>query len=90
MEDIKLTPQKSDEMKCTYSAVVSKDGKPMISILFERGKDSAEGVIPSCDIVKSNGFSGEEIEALEEYMKANKSDFIEKAKKITNIKYMMR
>lgn len=97
MEDFslneKVTQKKLDpnqELRCTYSSVVVKDNKPMVSILFERGNDTAEGVIPACDIVKNSGFSKEEIEALENYMKEHKKEFIDNAKKISRLDYLMR
>ena len=83
-------PDPNQELKCTYSSVVVKDNKPMISILFERGSDTAEGVIPACDITKSAGFSREEVEALENYMKEHKKEFIDNAKKISRLDYLMR
>ena len=37
-----------EEMKMTYTSVVTKDNKPMISLRFERGSDVCEGVVPEC------------------------------------------
>jgi len=80
----------NQELRCTYSSVVVKDNKPMVSLLFERGSDTAEGVIPACDITKNSGFSKEEIEALENYMKEHKKEFIDNAKKISRLDYILR
>lgn len=79
----------SDEVKMTYSSVLTKDGKPMVCVRFEQGKSWAEGVIPQCEITKSEGFSAEEKEALANYLKANRKDIISRAKKISGIMNML-
>ncbi len=78
-----------NEMKMTYSAVVTgKDNKKVVRVSFERDngieKEIAEGIIPEGKIVKQNGYTQEEIESLEEYLKANSDDIIAKAKVISN------
>jgi len=75
----------NEEMKMTYTSVVTKDNKPMISLKFERGKDYCEGSIPECTISKNLGFTNEEIEGLEHYLRANKADIIEHAKSISGL-----
>ncbi len=75
----------SEEMKMTYSAVVAKDGKPVVAVRFERGTDYAEALLPDCTINKSAGFSAEEIAGLEFYLKRNKKDIGAKAKEITGL-----
>lgn len=89
-KDMQKALNPEQELSCTYSSVVVKDNKPMVSILFERGNDTAEGVIPACDIIKYSGFTSEEVEALENYMKEHKKEFIDNAKKISRIDYLMR
>ena len=75
----------SEEMKMTYSSVVAKDGKPVVAVRFERGKDYAEALLPDCSVRSSNGFSEEELAALEFYLKHNKKDIGVRAKAITGI-----
>lgn len=75
----------NEEMKMTYTSVVTKNNKPMISIKFERGKDMCEGSVPDCVISKNNGFTSEEIEGLEYYLRANKKEIIEHAKSISGL-----
>lgn len=75
----------NEEMKMTYTSVVTKDNKPLISLSFERGTDICEGTVPECIITKNNGFSDEEIEALEQYLRLNKRDIIEHAKGISGL-----
>jgi hypothetical protein len=78
-----------NEMKLTYSAVVTADGGPMVSVCFERGSDTAEGKLPDCRILSSTGFTAEEVTALEEYLQGNKDDLMETARKISGIKHLM-
>lgn len=80
--------QQDEEVKMTYSKVLTKEGKPYISVSFERGKDLAEGSIPSCKIHRNQGFQDEEISHLEKYLAENKYDIIEMAKSISNVMHM--
>ena len=73
----------NDEMTMTYTSVLTKDNKPLISLSFERGKDICEGVVPDCKITKNSGFSEEEVEALENYLRTNKKLIIENSKNIS-------
>lgn len=75
----------NEEMKMTYTSVVTKDNKPMISLRFERGDDACEGSIPECIVTKNDGFTDEEIEALEHYLRVNKKEIIEKGKSISGL-----
>lgn len=74
-----------EEMKMTYTSVLTKDGKPLISLAFERGSDICEAVVPDCKITKNSGFSDEEVEALEQYLIANKKQIINNAKGISGL-----
>ncbi len=71
----------------TYSAVVPKEGKPYIAVMFERKGGCAEGSVPACRITKSSGFSEGEVAQLENYLRENKSDIIERAKGISGIRH---
>ncbi len=75
----------NEDITFTYSSVLAKEGKPYISVMFERGADRADASIPSCKVTNSRGFSEEEVEQLEQYLKENKNNIIEKAKGITGI-----
>ena len=79
----------SDGITMTYSAIVrDKDNKKIVRVSFERkgalGEEIAEGLIPECKITKSSGFSREELQGLEEYLRANADDIMDKAKVISN------
>lgn len=59
----------SDELKMSVSPICQKDGKRVAYVSFSDSKRSAEGIIPECKITKNQGFSNEEAEQLEAYMK---------------------
>lgn len=80
-----MSLNENEEMKMTYTSVLTKDGKPLISLAFERGKDMCEGIIPDCIITKNSGFSDEEVEALEHYLRVNKKEIIADSKKISSL-----
>ncbi len=80
----------SDEVKLTISSILTKDNKPMVAVRFERGQDFAEGILPECEIQKSQGFSAEEKEALAAYLKNNRKMLLLKAKEISGITNMLK
>lgn len=75
----------NEEMKLTYSSLVVKDGKPYVSVRFERGDDFAEGGLPDCDISFAKGFTQEEIDMLQDYLRAHRKEIGEKAKAMSSI-----
>lgn len=52
------------------SAVCIKDGEKYAYVSFSDGKRFAEGKIPDCKIISSKGFTQEEEEMLEIYMRS--------------------
>lgn len=77
----------SEKLKCIYSSVLSKNGKPFVSVLFERGQDKAEGTVPDCVILRNEGFTEEEVQYLEDYLEEHRKEIIEGAKKISSFKH---
>ena len=74
---------KTDEIEMTYSGLLLKDGEKMVRVCFERGKNAfAEGIVPKGVIVKSAGFSDEEIKQLTAYMQDNAAEIIKLAKNV--------
>ncbi len=72
---------KDEELRMTYSGLLLKDGEKMVRVCFERGKSGyAEGIVPRGEIVKSSGFTKEEIGQLTVYIQENATDIINKAK----------
>lgn len=76
-----------EEMKLTYSGIVSKAGKPCVLLRFERGGDYAEYNLPECKLLQNRGFSDEEKLGIEKYIEHNEKDLLQKAKDITGIKH---
>lgn len=77
----------SQELRMTYSGLLSYKGQKTVRVKFERGKnDFAEGIVPSGIIEKSSGFSEEELEQLGDYLKLNASDIMARAKDINPIR----
>ncbi len=78
-EKEKVNAKLSDvEMTMAVSPVCVKDGKQYAFVSFTEGDKMAEGKIPDCVIVSNKGFSAEETEQLEIYMK----------RELTNLKKM--
>lgn len=59
----------SESMKMSVSQIFRKDGKKYAYVSFDDGERRAEGRIPDCKIVSSDGFDRGETVLLEEYMK---------------------
>ena len=77
------------EMKMTYSAIVrDKNNNKIVRVMFERqnggATESAEGVIPEGKIVSQSGFTADEVNQLEEYLKENSDSIMAEAKAISN------
>lgn len=56
-------------MNMSVSPICMKDGEKYAFVSFTDGKRTAEGKIPACKIMSSNGFTEEEVAQLEDYMK---------------------
>ena len=76
MKDAKISQESNPDMKLSVSPVCKKDGETYAFVTFTEECDTrllrvAEGKIPDCKIVSSNGFDEGEIGMLEMYMKQN-------------------
>lgn len=78
---------REDEVKLTHSGILVKKGRRHVSVRFERGADVAEASLPECKVLKSHGFSEEEIKGLENYLEMKNDEIFTKAKEISNIKH---
>lgn len=78
-----------EEMKMTYSGIVTADGKKKIAVTFEAGDAYAESYIPDCKITKSRGFKEEELIMLEKYLQMNQVEIAKKAKEISGLRGFM-
>lgn len=72
----------TDEVKMLISCVVEKEGRKMVRLSFLRGQDYAEGILPEGAVERSKGFTAEEVGKLEQYIRANRKDILERAKAI--------
>lgn len=79
-----------NELKMSVSAVCAKDGEQYAFVSFTDGTRSADGKIPHCRIVSSNGFTPEEVEQLEAYMKKELSQLKKMAAGIRMIDAFMK
>lgn len=80
----------ANEIKLTHSSILSIEGKPSVSVRFDRGTDYAEGSVPDAKIMKSVGFSEEEIKELEHYLSENSRDLLVRAKDISGITHWFK
>lgn len=84
-----------DEVKMLVSCVVEKEGRKIVRVSFlrgmeeERSMDYAEGILPDGIIVKSEGFSEEEVRKLEAYIRANRQEILKQAKEINPLRNWM-
>ena len=58
-----------DELKMSVSPICTKEGKKYAFVSFSDGVRTAEGKIPDCAITSNDGFSEDEVQQLEDYMK---------------------
>lgn len=90
-----------DEVKMLVSCVVEKEGRKIVRLSFlremeeghsmEKGHsmDYAEGILPEGIIVKSEGFTEEEVRKLENYIRTNRQDILKQAKEINPLRNWM-
>jgi hypothetical protein len=83
--------KQTQEIQMTYSGLLpQKDGKKIVRVVFERGKDFAEGIVPSGQIEKSSGFTPEELKQLSNYLLQNGDDILTKAKEVNPLRNWMK
>ena len=58
-----------NELNMSVSPICVKDGKKYAFVSFTDGTRTAEGKIPDCTITNNAGFSEDEVQQLEDYMK---------------------
>lgn len=76
-------------MQMLVSGISEKNGERIAYIRFEEDDCYAEGVIPSCKILKQSGFSEAEIADLELYMRQNLGMLKREAAQIDPIRGLM-
>lgn len=81
--------KQSEELRMTYSGIFTQKGQQMVRVSFERGKDFAEGILPSGKMEKSSGFTSEETQQLSKYLLQNADDIIKRAKHVNPLRSWM-
>lgn len=81
--------KQSEEICMTYSGVITKNNQKIVHVSFTRGKDFAEGILPSGRIEKSSGFTPEELVQLSGYLRQNADDIMKKAEKVNPLRSLM-
>lgn len=69
-------------MNMSVSSIVSKDGKREIYVLFTEGDRNAEGRLSDYKMISSRGFTREENDMLEAYMRREKDRILQMAKSV--------
>lgn len=78
------------EVEMLISGFFTKDGRKMMRVSFMRGKDFAEGLLPDGIIDRSEGFSQEELDRLEKFLRTNSGEIMEQAKTINPIRSWLK
>lgn len=81
--------KQSEELRMTYSGVITKKNQKIVHVVFERGKDFAECVLPTGKVEKSSGFTEEEIQHLSNYLLQNTDDIMKKAAQVNPLRSWM-
>ncbi len=78
------------EVNMLISGVVEKDGRKLVRVSFLRGRDYADGLLPEGVIEKSHGFSDEEVQKLENYLRFNREDIMGQAKAVNPLRNWLK
>ncbi|MDE6737836.1 MAG: hypothetical protein K2K07_01910 [Lachnospiraceae bacterium] len=77
------------DVKILVSGVIRKDDRIFARVIFMRGMDWAEGMVPDGTIGESEGFTQEEIAQLEDYLVREKDMLISQAKEVNPLRNML-
>lgn len=69
-------------MNMSVSSIVSKNGKREIYVLFTEGSCSAEGRLSDYKLISNKGFSQEEADMLEAFMRKETDRILQMAKNV--------
>ena len=75
-----------DDVKMLVSCMVEKEGRKIVRVSFLRKTDYAEGILPEGMIEKSKGFTAEEVEKLERFLRMNRKDIWKQAGEINPLR----
>lgn len=78
-------------MKMMVSGISEKEGKRVAYVLFEEETgETAEAVIPECKVVSNKGFTEDEVEQLETYMRDHLTELKKQAAGINPLTALMK
>ena len=77
------------DVNILVSGVIRRDERTFARVIFMRGMDWAEGMVPDGTIGESEGFTQEEITQLEDYLAREKDMLIEQAKGVNPIRRLL-
>lgn len=77
------------DVKILVSGVIRRDDRTFARVIFMRGMDWAEGIVPDGTIGESEGFTNEEITQLEDYLARERDMLIEQAKGVNPIRRLL-
>ena len=72
------------------SGMVENRGRKVVRVSFLRGRDYADGLLPEGIIEKAQGFTDEEVQKLEDYLRFNRQDIIKQAKEINPLRSWLK
>lgn len=77
------------DVKILVSGVIRRDDRTFARVIFMRGMDWAEGIVPDGTLGESEGFTNEEITQLEDYLARERDMLIEQAKGVNPIRRLL-
>lgn len=96
-EEPETVPQKdtaapvlSEDIRMLVTSMIHKDGKAFARVSFLRDSDWAEGIVPGGRIEKAEGFNGEEIKKLEDYLAGEEDMILRQAKGVNPIRNLFK
>lgn len=75
-----------ENIQSFISGILTKEGRKFARISFMRGEEYAEFIVPDAVLDKRKGFSEEEITELYQYVRENRNDILERAKKVNPLR----
>lgn len=79
-----------EEVTMLVSGVVEKNHRKIIRVSFLQGKCIAEGILPDGLIETSEGFTEEETQKLENFMRANREEIIKQARGVNPLRSWLK
>jgi len=75
-----------DYVNMLVSGIINKEDRRYARVSFIRGKDVAEGIVPDGIVDHAEGFSDDEVFKLERYLRENRREIMEQARKVNPVK----